>query len=294
MTTKLEYLGSQDVIDFINWLNGSMTSFIHSYIQERTKAEWRCTSLYDAFHHYDWPYSFQDRSGRILESKMFKGRSYHESAEALAYIKSELVTAIENGKTKDASNACLMILEWGGVLGTASRGNWKKVIDLNDDLIPYLIEVKAYFESDDISLAQNRQSHFVKINGKKTKIIMNAGFTKIYSILCTDFIIYDGRVGAALGLLVREFLESKNYSAIPNVLEFRFGNAKTKSVNRNPSSDNFKFSAFNNSDALHTNSNLMANWVIERLNLGQQLGFKESSDPTRAFEAALFMIGYRV
>jgi hypothetical protein len=294
VTTKAEYTKNPDVTGFIDWLNNTSNDFMHSYIQERTKTEWKCSSLYDAFHHYDWPYSFQDRSGRILDSKMLKGHHYDESAQALAYIKSELVAAIKNKNTKDAANACLMILEWGGVLGTASRGNWKKVIDLNDDLIPYLRGVKSYFESDDISLVQQRQSHFIKINGKKTKIIMNAGFTKIYSILCTDFIIYDGRVGAALGLLVRKFLESKNYSAIPNVLDFRFGNAKTKSVNRNPSSENFKFSAFNNSDALHTNSNLMANWIIEKIDLDKYPEFKKSNDPTRALEAALFMIGYRV
>ena len=34
---------------------------------------------------------------------------------------------------------------------------------------------------------------------------MNAGFVKIYSVLLDSCVIYDGRVGAALGLLVRQF-----------------------------------------------------------------------------------------
>ena len=37
---------------------------------------------------------------------------------------------------------------------------------------------------------------------------MNAGFVKIYSLLCDDCVIYDGRVGAALGLLTRQFCEA--------------------------------------------------------------------------------------
>ena len=38
---------------------------------------------------------------------------------------------------------------------------------------------------------------------------MNSGFTKIYSLYIDDFIIYDSRVGAALGFLVRCYCEEK-------------------------------------------------------------------------------------
>ena len=37
---------------------------------------------------------------------------------------------------------------------------------------------------------------------------MNAGFEKIYSVLLDGCVIYDGRVGAALGLLARQFCEA--------------------------------------------------------------------------------------
>ena len=41
--------------------------------------------------------------------------------------------------------------------------------------------------------------------GADTKCRMNAGFVKIHNLLCDHFVIYDGRVGAALELFVRQF-----------------------------------------------------------------------------------------
>ena len=55
---------------------------------------------------------------------------------------------------------------------------------------------------------------------------MNAGFVKIYSLLCDDCVIYDGRVGAALGLLTRQFCEATGRTVVPSMLAFAFGTPK--------------------------------------------------------------------
>ena len=49
---------------------------------------------------------------------------------------------------------------------------------------------------------------------------------KIYSLLCDDCVIYDGRVGAALGLLTRQFCEATGHTEVPSALEFAFGTPK--------------------------------------------------------------------
>ena len=55
---------------------------------------------------------------------------------------------------------------------------------------------------------------------------MNAGFIKIYSLLCDYCLIYDGRVGAALGLLTRQFCETTGRTAIPNYVGLRLWHAE--------------------------------------------------------------------
>src|SRR5947209_5643062 len=55
---------------------------------------------------------------------------------------------------------------------------------------------------------------------------MNAGFVKTYSVLLDYCVIYDGRVGAALGLLVRQFCEETNRGVVASTLTFAFGAPK--------------------------------------------------------------------
>ncbi|MBC6399703.1 MAG: hypothetical protein GDA42_01780 [Ekhidna sp.] len=110
--------------------------------------------------------------------------------------------------------------------------------------------------------------------------------------------IYDSRVGAALGLLIRNFLTDKNILEIPNELKFAYGKARpTKGdksgINkRNPSNENFKFPFLRNDDKFHTLNNIRANWLLK--DIADKSAFKNESSPIRALEAALFMIGYSV
>ena len=42
---------------------------------------------------------------------------------------------------------------------------------------------------------------------------MNSGWTKVYALMLDDFPIYDGRVGAAMGYLVRRYCMPMRNSA---------------------------------------------------------------------------------
>ncbi len=71
--------------------------------------------------------------------------------------------------------------------------NDKKLFDMNDKLCMYY------------KLAMKILDVLSPKLGDNYSIIMNSGFTKIYSLLIDIYIIYDGRVGAALGLLARQY-----------------------------------------------------------------------------------------
>lgn len=290
---KTEYLALPEVAQFTEFLRSRLLSddvqFAHAYEMEtRGRSEatipWSCDSIYDAFLKYDWRYSYQDpRTG-----EKHTGRSFDESERVLSLLSKKLRKAVSEKNSTEASYCCQMVLDWGGVLG----GNKKKLESFDGALAGYLAETKLLFDSREARLTNK---YLVSTEGKSFDVVMNAGFTKIYSILCEDFIIYDGRVGAALGLLVREFLEHQNDSkALPDALAFHYGSARNSKVNRNPSSDIFKFPGLRWTYPPHIRSNLKANWILQDLTRRGAGKFSTLKNPLRGIEAALFMIGYRV
>lgn len=128
-----------------------------------------------------------------------------------------------------------------------------------------------------------------------SSIIMNSGFAKIYSLLLNDFIIYDGRVGAALGLLVRNYCEEKGIARIPNELLFRWKRGRGTGNRRNPSSKRYVFPELNSSKT-HIENNIRANWLLKLISENTNSRFRriEDNNRMRAIESALFMIGYDV
>lgn len=294
---KTEYLALPEVAQFVEFLRSRLLSdgglFSHAYeMESRGRSEatvrWRCKSIYDAFLQYDWRYSYQDpRTG-----ERHIGRSFDESERVLSLLSRKLRNAVTEKNSIEASYFCQMVLDWGGVLGSSKKGNKKKLDSFDGALAGYLAETKLLFDSQEVQLQNKYQ---VSTDGKSLDVVMNAGFTKIYSILCEEFIIYDGRVGAALGLLVREFLGHINESKVlPESLAFHYGRAKNSNVNRNPSNGSLKFPSLSSSSPAHIRSNLKANWILRDLCQRGAGNFSKLSEPLRGIEAALFMIGYRV
>lgn len=297
---KNEYLEEPEIQLFITWLSGVARNevnyqFSHQYESE-TKGQstrtitWKCNSLFDAYQKYDWPFSYKDLGSNNVSTK--RGSSYDESELVLANLSKLLLQATEEKDNDLAFNACAMVLDWGGVLGSVNTGNLQKLVLLKPYLFSYLVAVKGFFESPALKLGEKYE---VRVLGESIPIIMSAGFTKIYSLLCDDFIIYDGRVGASFGLLVRMYYErNAPGNAVSKNLLFHYGKAKNRKVNRNPSTDLYEFKPLSTSMKVHIEDNVKANWIIQEL-LGKDCGeFNNLTNPGRCLEAALFMIGYRI
>lgn len=292
---RQEYLQEVQVIEFVDWLRNILRQqpgfeFSHRY-ERLTKgksaktASWACSSVYDAYTKYEWKYHFTE------DGTKKSGTTYAESKATLDDFSRRLRVAVQENDDETCHKICLMILEWGGVLGSDKSGNKKYINQMREGLSAYLEDSKIQFESEEITLTRR----FRAVDNNSIHIKMNAGFTKIYSLLCNEFIIYDGRVGAALGLLVRLYCERHQHiKSVPDSLAFYYGKAKTASVNRNPSSQEYKFGALSGSAPVHIRNNLKANWLLKEV-LSQDCGrFSAEEDAMRKLESALFMIGYRI
>ena len=122
---------------------------------------------------------------------------------------------------------------------------------------------------------------------------MNAGFTKYYALACDDVIIYDGRVGAAMGFLVRSFCIENKITTTPQELAFRWGpQTGTNPLNRNPSQDQITFQKLPAEGPIWAECNIKANWVLKAARESTLATWCTKDDGLRRIEAALFVIGY--
>ena len=288
MFGRKEYLDDEIVQGFILWLTKMLDepgSFTREYYLAKAKRVWYCTNLFDAYEKYWWPFrSFCPQTGRTVTWE-----SFNDSFAYLTDTAQVLRNAVEQEDKEATLQASLAVLRWGGVL----MRNDKKLFDMNDTLCMYY------------KMAM-RKLHVLSAKlGDNYPIIMNSGFTKIYSLLIDDFIIYDGRVGAALGLLSRKYTEERSCKSIPDSIRFSYGAGRREEQTgisenrRNPSTAEFRLPSFTNHPQRQTDDNVKANWLLG------ELAKKNSSFAdlpavgclnyrVTAIQAALFMIGYDV
>jgi hypothetical protein len=280
--TKDEFLNRKEIIGFINFIKIRIDvddDFKHSYILNKPKNTiWRCNSIYNAYENYNWPFQcLIPSSGKVI-----KGITYNESEKVLLQLQKDLKKSLKTGNDAEFKNNCLAVLQWGGVLPK----NKQRILTT-----PMILD---HFNTN-IQIFNNP---ILDTTDDFSSIHMNSGYTKIYSLLIDNFIIYDGRVGAAIGLLVCEFLEQEKLDNIPKTLDFAFGNPKLATSNkkdiskRNPSTDQFTFKALSNNSKRHIENNIRANWLLEKV--AKESKFNLLNNPLRSLEAALFMIGYDI
>jgi hypothetical protein len=152
---------------------------------------WWCNSIKQAADHYSWtPY---------------KGGSFNHLSAALQ-------SAIRLGNQSLTEIVCCKILDWGGVfkgrLKSTDSIKWingssnlrQDIINSAANLIPYSSWGSGWF--GDIS------SGLVPMNSGTTKIFSAAALDLSGGVASPrqDVLIYDGRVGSALGLLARRLL----------------------------------------------------------------------------------------
>ena len=163
----------------------------HTWLDRKNDNRWSCHGLRDAFLHYRW-----------------NGEAWAGTKIALDAFRCELREAVKTEDVGRVVTVCENILKWGGVAAHNVRYLHRQQ--------PVLVRELQHVR-DLLSRHCTPSKHDLRRepDNPATECRMNAGFVKIYSLLCDDCVIYDGRVGAALGLLTRQFCEATGRTAVP-------------------------------------------------------------------------------
>jgi len=205
-----------------------------------------------------------------------------------------LQQAIANDDQMRAQQVCFELFAWGNVARQA------------DDASRLWVQHQAAAGTLTDSLAQavdllspSAQAPLAPFH--QDGLLMNSATTKLYAAAARDgrVAIYDSRVGAALGLLARKFLEEQDVDGVPEPLHYRWGPpqsaAQVAARTRDPSTARHVFLQLPNGGrshgiraALSRQANQLFDAVCQRLQeQGHACTFLD-------LERALFMIGYRV
>jgi len=286
---RADYLTNLNVCQFIHWLEfklDSPGSFKHQYYLVKAKRDFSSSCLYEAYKQYWWPYRMNyPENGEQVSGDNFKDSFLHITKLAKMFRDS-----VWKGNEELSHKCALSMLAWGGVLNK----NKERLEEMSDGVCDYFQQVQKRLNLSNVQL------------GNHNGIIINSGFTKLYFLLVDDLIMYDGRVGAALGLLGRLYSEENGLETIPEAIEFSFGRGKTagsKQHNenrRNPSNGLHRLPEFTGKPFRHLNDNIKASWLLKELADKTSSRFAQlpQNPPLNkrltAIQSALFMIGYDV
>ena len=173
---------------------------------------------------------------------------------------------------------CLKIFDWGNVL----TGNVKTAIDLYEQK-----RLKIYLQY--VSKLLQLKSTIDKKDIQEQKIIWSSGWTKVYSFMNNDILIYDSRVSAFLN-----FTLIQNYSELTKEQNIKFHELSSQLFNfsgapererKLPSTFGFKNQHPKGVQGL--NANLISSWITQLAK--EKLGLHQN---IRSFEKAFFMLGF--
>ena len=270
--------GKPEVLEEIRGLlpvgNASGAGLLHSYRISKHPSwkpwkgritssvqHWWCHSLWEASSHYSWPDAPKPLSFQCIAVRLRQALAAHDQ--------------------EAARNACLAIFRWGGVRGRKSLA-WVEDQYQQKTLCQSIMQA--------VQLLQPGSAQgLAAFDGKR--LLMNSAMTKVYAAADPDhIIIYDGRVGAALGLLTRYSLMRAGAPSVPADLSFRWGAGQGDTTNRDPSLGAFKFRKLNAAQCqLWAGQVLLAGELLQ-----QVMAYNPSIGSIAELEKALFMIGYNV
>lgn len=264
---------------FVEWLArhlGANQPLQHEYRNRQTGKHWQFTDLYDAFTQYQWQHP------GVPHLQVSAGSCATSNTQALNALSVDLGAARCDATMLRGAKATMA---WGGV---AARNNqWLE--DNQNGLATMVEQVARVLRTGDLD-----NPRFAK------DLRFNAGMTKVYSLICQDFIIYDSRVAAALGMLVVMHCEETGLGVLPQGLRFPWAPAKEGQntavpKRRNPGCSAFKFPGLRRGRH-HALWNMRASWVLSQA-LAHPLAANSpfhggGGNALRRLEMALFMIGY--
>lgn len=285
--TKQQYLKSPIVKDFIKWLSVTLSNvYVHNYqinnngptnnawIAYNNGINWNCTSIYDAYQKYHW--------GK-------KYCNFNSNSAILDTLKNVGECGLQQNNNDIIKMYCLLVFDWGGVTG---NNNYINNYQGNGGYVDILNEVSSGINNLN-PIVFNDDFTFPNIK-------LNAGFTKVYSLLIKDFIIYDSRVAKALCKLISEFLALNNQLGNNNVdplLALKIPRGRRDIGGNLIVNNRFSFQLFNDNNTYHQVSNIRASWILRevlRISPNSQFNLLPNNQGLRALESALFMIGYSI
>ena len=261
-----DYLDHACVKSFIEWLRTYVRgdkAFPHAYTMRKPKCDWSCGSLWEAHERYVWNGGNFDANQAELECLAACLRRADEQNDSWAFV-----------------GVGRLILHWGGV----KNKNPETLLDLGGEALPIFRKASRLL---DPSRADTSRLEGVRY--------MNSGWTKVYSLMLDGFPIYDGRVGAAMGYLVQKHCKEAGLDRVPDLLHFRWGEARSGKQNHDPSSGSLQFKKLRYySPRKWAECNVWAAWVLGKVCGEGRFGNLLPDVRMRALEAALFMIGYEL
>ncbi len=277
---RIAYLSNSNVQRFIEWFSANLNTsvFKHGYLNRMSRTSWNCESLYDAYRQYKWPHP---AIGRL---HVEKGADFDSNETALTALKAELERALKMPLNDEAAcQAAIDVMVWGGV--QAHNVNW---------LNTHRTGLAAMLAATRDAIDHGNPESAILLD---PALRFNAGMTKVYSLICRNFVIYDSRVAAALGWAVVKYCNENGLATLPPELAFPWAAAKEAGAlapkRRNPGTQTLRFPRLT-SGPQHAVWNLRASWllsaVLESAN-AKTCGFTPATG-LRQMEAALFMLGY--
>ncbi|WP_205169056.1 hypothetical protein [Burkholderia sp. LMG 13014] len=271
--------------EFVTWMSERLDgdTFKHAYISRRTMTRWACENLFDAYARYLWPYG--DLSGYGIPP----GNSFDSNVHALETLQKELEAGLAVGDNERVHRAATGVMIWGGV----TNGNRKWLNDNRNALCHIISRTRDGLNAGDTENPLFAEAHFR----------FTSGMSKVYSLVCDDFVIYDSRVAAALGRAIVQFCLEHGLTEVPEGLNFAWAPARHAPDAQNPA-ERYPGQARLTFPRLaigrvYAKWNMLASWLLTAIidhecTLKSAFGTRIESRTRRlrALEAALFMIGY--
>ena len=179
----------------------------------------------------------------------------------------------DNSDDTDLLITCLEIFEWGNV----HSGNTKRVIE--------------YYKKNELKQKISRVRDLLKLNRiieNEGVINWSSGWTKVYSFINSEIIIYDSRVSSFINhtLTYNSKLNKEQQKHIKELAKYLF-NFRGNTDRERLIDNSWGFINIHPSGIDGFNANIVSSWIIQLIN--EKLGLNKS---IRDLERAFFMLGF--